>query len=138
MTVFLSDAWFDAMAEAARAAANVPAGLDLVVQQVVDDGERQGCAWFVAVRDGRITVERGLHPAPSITFTLDHATAVAIQSGGASAQGEFMAGRLRVGGDVRVLLDQQTALHELDDVFAGVRAATTHPVTRAATGDRRA
>jgi predicted lipid carrier protein YhbT len=123
---FLSDAWFDAMTTAGREAAGVPAALDLVVQQVVEsDGST--LEWFVEVHDGAVTVERGRHPAPSITFGLDAATAAAIQSGRASAQAAFMSGRLRVAGDVRVLLDQQDALHELDDVFAEVRGATTYP-----------
>jgi hypothetical protein len=123
---FLSDAWFDAMAEAARGAKGVPSGLDLVVQQVVaDDGS--SLAWFVEVRHGVVKVEQGCHPKPSITFQLDAATAADIQSGRMSAQGAFMAGHLRVGGDVRVLLDQQAALEELDDVFVEVRSATTYP-----------
>ena len=38
----------------------------------------------------------------------------------------FMTGRLRVGGDVQVLLDRQPALAEVDDIFALVRADTTY------------
>ena len=126
MVEFLSDAWFDAMATAAREARVIPAALDLVVQQVVDrDGS--SVEWFVEVRDGAVTVARGRHPAPSITFQLDAATAAAIQSGRSSAQGAFMSGRLRVAGDVRLLPAQQDALHELDDLFADVRGATTYP-----------
>src|SRR5690349_4341997 len=41
--------------------------------------------------------------ATTITFTSDHATAVAIATGSESAQGAFMAGRLRVSGDTRLL-----------------------------------
>ena len=127
MPEFLSDGWFHAMADAARAATGVPADLDLVIQQVVDDVDDERGAWYVAVRDGSVRLERGRHPAPSITFTLDLATARGIQAGTASAQGAFMAGRLRVGGDVRVLLDQQYGLQRLDDVFAEVRSTTTSP-----------
>jgi predicted lipid carrier protein YhbT len=128
MPVFLSDEWFDAMAAAARCASDVSPDLDLVVQQVVEpatgpDGE---IAWFVTVRDGTVGIERGRHPSPSIAFTLDIATAAGIQSGEQSAQAAFMAGRLRVGGDVRTLLDQQEAMATLEDVFADVRATTTY------------
>ena len=123
---FLSDAWFDAMSAAAREAHAVPVALDLVVQQLVD-GDGSSVDWFLEVRGGAVAVTRGRHPTPSITFRLDAATAAAIQSGRSSAQAAFMSGRLRVAGDVRVLLDQQEALHELDDVFADVRGATTYP-----------
>jgi hypothetical protein len=126
MVLFLSDPWFDAMAAAADAAAPVSPELDLVVQQVVTAGDGVARTWYVEVRRGAITMRRGCHDAPSITFTVDADTAAGIQSGTQSAQAAFMAGRLRVGGDVRVLLDQQGALQELDDVFADVRASTTY------------
>jgi hypothetical protein len=126
MALFLSDAWFDEMAAAAVGAPPVAGELDLVVQQVVTTEDGSTVAWFIVVRGGGVELGRGCHPAPSITFTLDDATAAGIQSGEQSAQAAFMAGRLRVGGDVRVLLDQQPAMHELDDVFAAARAATTY------------
>jgi hypothetical protein len=126
MALFLSDAWLDAMGVAAESAPPVAPELDLVVQQVVSTDGGPTVAWYVAVREGAVAVGRGCHESPSITFTLDAATAAAIQSGRQSAQAAFMAGRLRVGGDVRVLVDQQHALQHLDDVFAGVRAATTY------------
>ncbi len=36
----------------------------------------------------------------------------------------FMTGKLRVGGDLRVLLDHGDALAQLGDVFSSVRAVT--------------
>jgi len=135
MAEFLSAEWFDAMTAAARDATSVPTHLDLTVQQVVHDGDGATCCWYVAVRGGAVSVGQGRHPSPSITFTLDRVTAAGIQSGQLSAQGAFMAGRLRIGGDVRTLLDQQGALEELDDVFGAVRAATTYDDATATTGD---
>ncbi len=126
MALFLSDAWLDALGEAAEAAPPAAPEIDLVVQQVVSTEDGSTVAWYVAVHGGTVSVGRGCHESPSITFTLDASTAAGIQSGGQSAQAAFMAGRLRVGGDVRVLLDQQQALQQLDDLFAEVRAATTY------------
>jgi predicted lipid carrier protein YhbT len=126
MALFLSDAWFDAMGAAARSADAVAPELDLVVQQVVSTEDGATVTWHMSVHGGTVAVERGRHGSPSITFTLDASTAAGIQSGAQSAQAAFMAGRLRVGGDVRLLLDQQQALLQLDDVFADVRAATTY------------
>jgi hypothetical protein len=128
MAIFLSDEWFDELATAAASAATVDPALDLVLQQVVelDDGE---LSWWVAARDGRLEVGRGRHADPTVTFFLDASTAQGVQSGGESPQAAFMAGRLRVGGDVRVLLEQQEGLAALDDVFATVRAATVYAVS---------
>ena len=66
--------------------------------------------WYVSVRADGVGVAAGRQRDPDITFTQDAATAAAIQSGGQSAQAAFMSGRLRVGGDVRVLLDHQDDL----------------------------
>jgi hypothetical protein len=119
---FLSDEWLDAMAAAADRATADP-GLSLVIQQVVVDGSTEH-AWFVSADASRVYVGAGRHPSPSLTMTVDRATAWAVHSGAQSAQQAFMAGRLRIGGDVRVLLDQQSALASLDDVFAEVRQAS--------------
>jgi hypothetical protein len=96
-----------------------------VLQQVValdDGGER---TWFVGARNGRLEVGAGRHPAPTITFRLDEATARAVHEGLVSAQQAFMTGRLRLGGDVQVLLEQHEALASIDDVFAEVRTRTS-------------
>ena len=132
VTEFLSPAWLTAMSDAAsraRGASPVPTsagGPDLVIQQVVT-GPDDEVTWFVSVRATAVCVEAGRHPAPDITLTQDRGTAAAIASGRQSAQGAFMSGRLRVGGDVRVLLDHQDELARLDDLFASVRAATRYP-----------
>ncbi len=127
MPDFLSAEWIDAMAAAASTAAVGPAGGDLVVQHVVTGASTGEVAWVVRVQDGKLSVDTGHDPDPSITFTLDAATAAAIQSGHQSAQAAFMSGRLRLDGDVGVLVAQQGTLLALDDVFASVRAATTYP-----------
>lgn len=67
----------------------------------------------------------------TVTFLTDRATAVAIASGRESAQAAFMAGRLRVDGDTRLLMAQQSVLGELDDLFGPVRAATDFDPTPA-------
>ena len=68
-----------------------------------------------------------------MTFTQDVETAAAVNRGELSAQAAFMTGRLRVGGDVQVLLDRQPALAEVDDIFAP--SAPTRPTTDRPTTD---
>ena len=137
MAEFLSPAWLDALADAARRAGGppafaraegaTPAAPDLVIQQVVTLGTGDEVCWFVSVCADGVGVAAGRHGDPDITFTQDADTAAAIASGDQSAQAAFMSGRLRVGGDVRVLLDHQDDLGRLDDLFSDVRAATTYP-----------
>ncbi|MGV3760720.1 MAG: SCP2 sterol-binding domain-containing protein [Actinomycetota bacterium] len=124
MADFLSDAWFDEMAAAAEGAAP-PAELRLVLQQVVtdpsDDAEQ---AYALRVAEGRIEVRRGRVAEPDVTFTQDRATAAAIARGELSAQAAFLAGRLRIGGQLHRFADAAAAMAELGDVFGAVRATT--------------
>ena len=122
VTEFLSPAWLQAMADAADRGPGAP---ELIIQQVVTGAEE--VTWFVSVCPSGVGFQAGRHPAPHITLTQDRATAAAIASGRQSAQGAFMTGRLRVGGDVRILLDHQDELARLDDVFGTVRATTRYP-----------
>ena len=68
----------------------------------------------------------GEEDSADVTVTEDHATAVAVSRGELSPQAAFMTGRIRVGGDMAALMVHQAVLHQLDAVFAGVRAATTY------------
>jgi predicted lipid carrier protein YhbT len=125
--VFLSDPWIEAMAAAARASSGPRVDPPLVMQQVVTTADGHEATWAVTLGAGIISVAAGRAPAPTVTFTQDVETAVAVNRGELSAQAAFMTGRLRVGGDVRVLLDRQEALAQVDDIFALVRSQTTYP-----------
>lgn len=127
MAEFLSDAWLDDLEQAATRSTGVPAELRLVIQQVVLDepGGEEVAAYAMRLADGTVTVERGRVPDADVTFTQDRATAAAITQGALSAQSAFLAGDLRVGGDLRVALDQARSVAAIDDVFAEVRASTT-------------
>jgi len=119
---FLSDAWFDALDAAARES-RVDADLRLVIQQVVTGPpEVADVAYVVTAADGRIRVRKGRADAPDITFTQDRVTAEAIHRGELSAQTAFIEGRLRLGGDLRAVIERSAALVAIDDVFAAARA----------------
>jgi putative sterol carrier protein len=120
---FLTDAWV-AELRAAAAVAQVPRDLHLVVQQVVLADRGDETAFVIRVADGAITVEPGRADDADLSFTQDRATAAAIAKGELSAQAAFMAGRLRVGGDLRRVLDRARALVAVEDLFAAPRAAT--------------
>jgi putative sterol carrier protein len=100
--------------------------MHLVVQQVVTGGPDGDVAYHVIVDDGRTTVRAGRADDPTVTFTQDRDTARAVSRGELSAQGAFMAGRIRVRGDLPALVAQQDALLRVDDVFASVRETTEY------------
>ncbi len=103
----------------------------VVLQQVVtgtegdDDGPAEPVAWHVVLGPDGLRWIVGHHPTPDVSFTCDAATAWAVQAGLESAQAAFMEGRLRVGGDARVLIAHHDVLSDLDDALAPLRAETT-------------
>ncbi len=127
MLAFLSPAWLAALDRAARSdrsLATATAELDLVVEQRVTGTPSGEVVFHVVLDHGTASVAAGAAPAPTVTFTQDLTTARAIASGAESAQRAFMTGSLRVGGDLRALIDNQAALAVLEDVFAEVRSRT--------------
>ena len=118
---FLTDAWLDEL-DSATSVAEVPPGPRLAVQQVVPDGPGGEVAYALVLEDGRVHLERGRIADPDLTFTQDRATAEAIHRGELSAQAAFMEGRLRLGGDLRAVIDRAGDLASIDDLFASVRA----------------
>lgn len=137
MLRFLSDEWIAALDDAARSSAALTGvllsdeegGASVVVQHVVTGvptttdpaGE---VAYHVVLDDGPTRVSRGRADDPTVTFTQTYDTARAVASGATSAQAAFMAGELRLGGRVDLLLAHHGALTGIDDVFADVRART--------------
>jgi putative sterol carrier protein len=94
-----------------------------VIQQVVTAGPDAGeVAYVVTAADGRITVRKGRTDTPDITFTQDRETAEGIHRGELSAQTAFIEGRLRLGGDLRAVIERSGALAAIGDVFAAARA----------------
>jgi hypothetical protein len=119
---FLTEAWLDDLDAAAQSAELDTKG-DLVLQQVIPDGpDGQEVAYALVVDRGRVRVVRGRVDEPDLTFTQDRATAEAIHRGQLSAQAAFMQGRLRLGGDLRTVIDRAAELAAIDDVFASARA----------------
>jgi putative sterol carrier protein len=127
MLAFLSPAWLAALDEAARADRDLTgatADLAVVVEQEVTNGPQGTVRYHVVFDHGTVRVASGPAEDPNVRFSQDHATALGIAAGTESAQRAFMTGRLRVGGDLRVLLEHRSALTVLGDVFAAVRAET--------------
>ena len=124
MIPYLSDEWFEAAAAAIASSAELRLasdGVQLTLQQSVIDGD-DTLVWHVHFTNGEVGMHRGATPSPTVTFSCDRATAEDIRNGEHSAQTAFMAGRLRLGGDVRMLLDNSALLSSLNDALAPLRA----------------
>ena len=122
---FLSPEWLAAAADAVRAA--TPGGTDgLTLQQVVTGGPDGEVAY--RVRIGRDTVELlpGRGDDADVVFTEDWDTAAAIGEGRLSPQAAFVDGRVRVSGNVALVMAAQQSLATVESALAGVRAATTY------------
>lgn len=124
MAEFLSDAWVASLG-AAASEAHVPSDLRLVIQQVVLQDRGDERAFAIRIADGAVSVEPGRADDADLSFTQDHATAAAIAQGELSAQAAFLAGRLRVGGDLREVMERGRELVAVEDLFGKVRATTT-------------
>ena len=120
---YLSDEWFEAAGAAIASNAEMRAasgGVHLTLQQSVIDGD-ETLVWHIHFADGEVGLHRGATPSPTVTFSCDRDTAEAVATGTTSAQSAFMAGNLRIGGDVRLLLDNSELLSSLDDALAPLR-----------------
>ncbi len=129
MVQYLSDEW---MTEAAAALAAAPAPADGAPEEPVvlqyDVTAAPGGKRSYALRfDGSgIQLEPGAHKEASASFTLDYDVAAQIAQGQLSAQAAFMQGRLKLGGDVMVLVHQHALLDGLDDALGELRARTEY------------
>jgi putative sterol carrier protein len=121
---FLTPAWVADLATAAGEV-EVTADASMTVQQVVADAGGEPVRWALRVGGGRVSVEPGGVAQPDITLTTDRATATALARGELAITDAFMAGRLRVAGDLRTLMRAGAVLGALDEAFASVRDRTT-------------
>jgi hypothetical protein len=105
------------------------AGLRLTIDQVVTGTPDGDIAWRLTLVDGEVRLSPGVgaaEGAADLRFTTDYPTAAAIAAGEVGAQRAFVEGRLRVGGDLSLLIAHQRALAGVDDALAKVRAETTY------------
>ncbi len=121
MTERFTTAWIAGL-DAAIGRRPVPPDLQLVIQQVVTHPAEPDVAYAIRLEGGRAAVVPGRAADADVTFTQDRSTADAIARGELSAQAAFLAGRLRVGGDLRSVIDRARGVIDLDDLFAAARA----------------
>ena len=129
MPRYLSPEWLEAAQQAVATDASLATAtkdVQLTVQQVVTGGPAGDAAFHVTIDDGAVRVARGEAVDATVTFIQDWETASAISRGDLSAQGAFMAGRVRIRGDLPKLIEYGNVFGEVSDVFAGLRVSTTY------------
>ena len=106
--------------------------MSLEIEQVVRDAPGGVVRYHFRLEDGRARVQAGPAPSPDLRLIADYVVAARIQRGELNAQEALAAGRLKVQGRFAPLVRANDALGSLEDVFAGVRAATTYEDRRRA------
>ena len=126
---YLSPEWIDAAQRALAADPALPealAGVTLTVEQAVDGVTAGAARWHITIGGGRVALAPGPAEQADLRFTTTYETAAQIATGRLAAQRAFVEGRLRVGGDLALLLTHQRAVAAVDDALADVRARTTY------------
>ena len=130
MVDYLSPAWLDEVNAAARGSdelRSATAGARVTIQQVVTGAPAGDVRYWVRVDDGRVEAGAGEAGAADATVTQSYETAVEVHRGALDVQGAILAGRVRLSGDVTVLVRHSAALQGVAGAFAEVRQRTTYP-----------
>ena len=78
------------------------AGVDAVIQFKFT-GEQSG-DWYVTIKDGKCTVDSGVHASPRLTLSAAGTDAVGVLTGEMDGMQAFMQGKLRLTGDMSVAM----------------------------------
>ncbi|MFN3741368.1 MAG: SCP2 sterol-binding domain-containing protein [Anaerolineales bacterium] len=60
--------------------------------------------WYAEIKDGKVTVEQGIHPSPRMTLTADSSDYIKIFSGELDGMRAFMEGKLKLAGDLNLAM----------------------------------
>ncbi len=127
MAQYLSDEWLKQADEAisnSEALRGAAADEEVAIQYEVTGAPGGKRAYLVWLRDGDAGITVGSSPEAQVSFTLDYPTAVEVAKGELSAQAAFMQGRMKLGGDVGVLIRGHAAIDGLTDALGELRANT--------------
>lgn len=126
---YLSLDWIDALSEcvaddeALRALAETH---EIAVTQVVTGTPDGDVTYHFTVGAGSARFGAGPAEDEDVRLVQDWETAVGVATGRLNAQEVFIGGRIRVGGNVHKLLENEVVFAALDAVFEAVRAETIY------------
>jgi hypothetical protein len=99
--------------------------VSLTLEQTVTGGPEGTVRWHLVLDHGDARLVAGPADRSDLRFETDYRVARAIALGELAAPMAFIAGNLRVGGDLTLLTAHQRVLSAVDDVLVDVRKATT-------------
>ena len=126
---YLSPRWFEEVNQAACTSAELraaTAGARVTIQQVVVDGPEGDVRYWVRVDDGTVEAGRGDAHDADATVSQSYETAVAVSRGDLGVEAALQAGRIRLSGDIAVLVRHQAALGAVGGALGAVRDRTTY------------
>ena len=119
---FLSDEWAQALKVGLNEDAafkEAATGKTATIQQVIGEGEGQIHYW-IRIADGAIDMGLGDAEGADATITESHETAVALAKGELSPVTAFMTGKIKVAGNMGLLLGLQNVLALLPTAMAAI------------------
>ena len=125
MARYLSQAWFDDV-NAAGAAAPEAAQPTVTIQQVVTGGPEGEVRYWVRVSGAGLEAGPGTAHRADATVTQSYETAVEVSQGRLGVEDAILAGRIRLSGDVALLVRHQAAFQAVAGAFDQVRDRTTY------------
>ena len=116
---FLSDEWTKELKERLNESDEFKKGAGsttATIQQIITgpDGERR---YWIQVGDGSVDMGSGDIAASDVTITQDYETAVALARSELNPVTAFMTGKLRISGNMMLLMQLQGALSEFPKVM---------------------
>ena len=117
---FLTDEWAAELKERLNASESFRKGLGTSgakIQQIITAPEGERRYWLTA-SNGEIDMGSGDVASPDATITQDYETAVALARGELNPVSAYMTGKLRISGNLMMLMGLQGALSELPRVMA--------------------
>ncbi len=119
---FLSEEWAQALKTELNANTSfkeAAAGKTATIQQVIGDGEGETHYW-ITIADDAIDMGVGDAPNPDATITQSYDTAVALAKSELSPVTAFMTGKVKIGGNMGLLLGLQAVLSLLPSAMAQI------------------
>lgn len=129
MIQYLSDEWIEAANDAVSNSAELKKaaeGQDVTIAYEVTGTPSGKVRYAITFKDGAASVTVGKHADAATAFSLDYATAGEIARGELSAQAAFMQGRMKLDGDVTVLIGQYRLIDETEDALRELRNNTAY------------